>query len=269
MRNSTLPATVASIMSEKPVCLDRDERLDIARALMVSCGIRHLPVEKMGQLVGVVSSHDLIGVPLLRETLVREVMSSPVVSISPSTPTESTLHLLMASRLSCLPVVDREQIVGIVTLSDFVDCAVELLERSDDPRVSFLMTHRPIVTVEVDESLDLAILLMKTKHVRHLPVMRGEEVVGILSDHDVIRTLGQPERETSLERIQRARQVCVGEVMSSNVVSVAPDQSAADAGRLLRRRRVGAAPVLSARRLTGMLTVCDYFQYLASMEPTA
>jgi acetoin utilization protein AcuB len=112
------------------------------------------------------------------------------------------------------------------------------------------------------------LVTMKAERVRHLPVLQGERLVGFISDHDLIRALGAPdETEASLERIQRARSLHVAEVMSAKVVTVKPDDSAARAGELLVRRRIGAAPVLRGQRLVGMLTVCDFFQYLASMSP--
>jgi acetoin utilization protein AcuB len=254
-------------MTERPVCLHPEDRLDIARALMVSCGFRHLPVEGE-RLLGVVSSTDLLAVDLLRETTAREAMSSPVVTAEPDTPTLSALHTLMNREISCLPVVAGGLTVGIVTISDFLRCVSELLAAAGDPSVSSLMTPRPILTVRPDDPLDLALVLIKAGHVRHLPVLAGEHLAGILSDHDLIRALGVRPAKSGIEQSRQARQLRVAEAMTSRVLTARPDQPASALGELLRKRRVGAVPVVRSGRLVGMLSTSDFFQYLLAMMPT-
>jgi CBS domain-containing protein len=104
---------------------------------MVRNKIRHLPVvEGTGTLCGIVTDRDLrhqlfapqmfrsIGtVPveeLLAATPVRNVMSSPVISVGPDTDLQKAARIMAEEKLGSLPVVERGRIVGIVTETDLL-----------------------------------------------------------------------------------------------------------------------------------------------------
>ena len=95
--------------------------------------------------------------------------------------------------------------------------------------------------------------------VRHLPVMRGEEIVGILSDRDVLAAgrqwLGN---DSELGR----RVMVVADAMSTRVSTITVDRPATEAAKTLLRRRVGALPVLRGRELRGMLAVSDFMYWI-------
>src|SRR5262245_49585040 len=104
---------------------------------MVRNKIRHLPVVDRGMLCGMVTDRDLrhqlfrpevfrqIGtVPveeILSKTRVRDVMSSPVISIGPDTEVPEAARIMADGKLGSLPVVDRGHIVGIVTETDLLN----------------------------------------------------------------------------------------------------------------------------------------------------
>lgn len=257
--------TVAALMTGRPIVLSPDERLDIALALMVSCRFRHLPVEKHGRLVGILSLRDLYSVAALRETTAESVMSRRVITVEPGDSMESALQTMLRSRVSCLPVVVDQHAAGIVTVTDFLRHALAALHADGDPPVARLMTPGPLLTVQATDTLDCARSMMRRARVRHLPVMTGERLVGLLSDHDVIAAAGRIADELPLDRDRRAGEVRVCDMMSDRVVTISPDDSAVDVGKVLLRRKLGALPVLRRGRLVGMLSVTDYFHYLLSL----
>jgi acetoin utilization protein AcuB len=102
---------------------------------------------------------------------------------------------------------------------------------------------------------------MKARRVHHLPVVDGERLVGMLSEQDVLGAVGvEPE-------LARKHEVRVRDVMSSPAVQIRTDERLDHAAEILRRRRIGALPVVSGGRLIGVLAVADYFYYLLSLEP--
>lgn len=126
--------TVKEIMVTNVVTLARNDNLDLADDLMAMGRIRHLPVIDQGRVVGVVSQRDLFRSALayalgygekgrktlLRTLRVKEVMSEPPVTVSPQTTIREAARLMVEKRIGCLPVVDGEALVGMVTETDIL-----------------------------------------------------------------------------------------------------------------------------------------------------
>ncbi|HUG38835.1 MAG TPA: CBS and ACT domain-containing protein [Longimicrobiales bacterium] len=113
-----------------------------------SHGIRHLPVLDGGRLAGVVTDKDLRlalrteGTPA--DAAVRDVMTVPAITTSPDTPVESAAQLLIRHHIGCLPVVEDDALVGILTESDLLRAFVELMVgRERHSRIEILAPDRP------------------------------------------------------------------------------------------------------------------------------
>jgi len=126
---------VRDLMSAEVVTLGRDETLDIADRIMSLGRIRHMPVvDGDGRLCGVVSQRDLfrgalataLGLPratqarLLGALLVREVMNPEPITTTPDTPLTEAAEVMLHRKVGCLPVLDGDRLVGILTEADFV-----------------------------------------------------------------------------------------------------------------------------------------------------
>jgi len=119
------------------VTLLPDETAATALALCRERRIRHLPVLREGFLVGIVSDRDLrsatpaLGDPAraaaLQKVLVEDVMATEVVSVHPDDPIEQAANTMRERRIGCLPVLDGDELVGIVTASDVMDALVYLV----------------------------------------------------------------------------------------------------------------------------------------------
>jgi acetoin utilization protein AcuB len=102
-------------------------------------GIRHLPVVENDRVVGIVSERDLrLAAPPLwsdqREELMQtldtkkvgDVMARRVITAGPNTPVEEAARILWENRISCLPIVEDNVLVGILTETDLLRALVEL-----------------------------------------------------------------------------------------------------------------------------------------------
>lgn len=137
-------------------------------------------------------------------------------------------------------------------------------------RVREAMTPSP-VTVTPRTSVSEARRLLHRHRVRHLPVVEGDRLVGILSDRDVMITDRQ--LAESLAALQsdlvdgRYRQI--HSVMRRALFTVTPDTPVPAAARTLADRRIGALPVVERGRLVGILTATDCLRLLQQREAPA
>ncbi len=134
--------SVESIMTPDPVSLSPEDTLGTAHQLMNEKHIHHLPVvDSNNEVVGLISHRDILaasGSTLNQtpsdtsDTPVSKIMATPVVSIPPEAGTLKAAQYIHNSRHGCLPIVDENGLIGIVTEYDFVEVAISLLERRNN-----------------------------------------------------------------------------------------------------------------------------------------
>jgi CBS domain-containing protein len=117
----------------------------------------------------------------------------------------------------------------------------------------------PAATVAPDDSLHIADGTMSLGGVRHLPVLDGRELVGIVSERDILRAPGLLAPVDSLAIDSRAvlKVLRVADVMSSPPLAIRAEASIEEAAALLLAHRVGCLPVLEDGRLAGIVTTSD------------
>ncbi len=138
----TTPNTVADVMTRKIVTVSEKDALEDVQDGMHRLRFRHLPVvDRQGKLVGLLSHGDLLhaSASFLSEREaetnaaifkqpVRRIMEREILTVQPEDPLVQAGRVLLDSKIGCLPVVDAEStLVGIITKSDFIRVALELL----------------------------------------------------------------------------------------------------------------------------------------------
>lgn len=141
---------------------------------------------------------------------VSDVMTRRVVSVTPEATIRHAIRLMLDYHISGLPVIDdKAKLVGIVSEGDFLRRSEIGTERkrsrwlgallgpgepandyvhSHGLKVKEVMTRKPI-TVQEDTPLDQVVHLMESRSVKRLPVVRGEQVVGVVSRANLMRAL--------------------------------------------------------------------------------
>lgn len=123
------------VMSRDVFTLGRNEKLSVADDVMKQKRIRHIPVlDRDGMLCGIITQRDLFRGILLKslgygsraeermlETLaVKDAMHEDVVTTTPDAPLGDVASLMMARKVGCVPVLDGERLVGLISEADFV-----------------------------------------------------------------------------------------------------------------------------------------------------
>jgi CBS domain-containing protein len=251
---------VQVLMTPRPITVKPFETVGAAATIMRTCRVRHLPVVIGTRLAGVLSARDVI--PADQQALVGDVMTAPSHALPSTALVTSACEQMLAHHHSCLPVVDRDALVGIFTATDalrFANVALEAEARETGRKadVAQLMTARPLVTIEPEATLASAWQTMRATNLRHLPVVVQGQVVGMLSDRDVLAAGHDWLRDGG-----DAPAMLVADAMSARVSTIHPERPASEAAARLLRRRFGALPVVRGHELRGMLTVSDFMYWI-------
>jgi CBS domain-containing protein len=118
-------------------------------------------------------------------TKVREVMTDRPRCVTPETPISEAARLMRSEDVGALPILDGEQLAGVVTDRDIV---IRAIAEGKDPRGMPVreVASRELVKVNADEELSSALQLMASQQVRRLPVVDDDgRLVGILAQADV------------------------------------------------------------------------------------
>ena len=137
-------------------------------------------------------------------------------------------------------------------------------------RATDLMT-RNVASVSPDHNIRHAIALMLERQVSGLPVIDNDgHLVGMLTEGDLMRRVGagpaQPDRHQSPENYVRSHSWRVGDVMSTDIVSVDPSCPAARMADLMANRGIKRLPVIDNGRLAGIVSRADLLAVLLGQE---
>ena len=123
-----------------------------------------------------------------------------VWSIPPNASVFEAIQLMADKRVGALMVVDRNELVGVISERDYAREIVLKDRVSRDTPVSAIMTQR-VLYVRPQQTLEECMALMTEKHLRHLPVLDNGRLVGVVSMRDVVKDL-IAEKEFLIEQME-------------------------------------------------------------------
>lgn len=129
--------------------------------------------------------------------------------------------------------------------------------------VSTIMTTN-LVSLKVNDSLEHAERLFKENKIRHIPVVEGERIIGMLSLTDLLRISfadGAFDDENDIETLVY-NMFTIPQVMVKNVHSVSPDTTVKEVAETLAKEEYHALPVVEDEKLVGIVTTTDLINYL-------
>lgn len=267
---------VRDLMRAPVVSVERGDDLALALQLMAWNGLRHLPVLHNGRLVGILSERDLLarrgraGHPSFGK--VDSAMSPEPETIEPQVDLEEASARLVVNKHGCLPVLDGDELIGILTATDLLaemaqvrlepGAAGSLLDRD----VESIMTAHVMAVYEDDPLMEGA-ARMHQYGIRHLPVIDGlDRVVGILSERDVLESVGDL-RHAAEDPTARIGALRIRDAMTREPRTVQRGSPVAEVVGTLAQERFGALPVVDDEgRLQGIVSYVDILRAMRQVS---
>lgn len=248
--------------------LSKDARLQAAEHLMARHRVRDLPVIEAGKLVGLLSERDLLEYRT-RSGVRADWWRAPVAAAMQTSPRtaglddEVDVDRFAAERVEAVPVVERGYLAGMVTAADVLDAEVRANlppVRRFEATAADAMTDHPWTCRPGDSLIDAAKLMVDFE-VRHLPVVDGGELVGMLSDRDIRTVAGDPARFAETGDSSLA----VRDAMTPNPVTVPEHRPLREIATELIEDDIGALPVVDdAGKLVGIVSYVDALRALSA-----
>lgn len=123
-----------------------------------------------------------------------------VYSVEPTVMVLRAIELMCEKNIGGLLITENGKLAGIFTERDYARKLILKGKSSKDTPIGELMTPNPF-TVSPDTSIDQCMQMMTDKHIRHLPVTEGDQLVGMISIGDVVRQVIQ-EQKSIIEHLE-------------------------------------------------------------------
>src|SRR5512142_559459 len=102
-----------------------------------------------------------------------------------------------------------------------------------------------LITITKDERMTMAKKILKEKNIRHLPVVDGKKLVGLVTNMDIRKAEASPATSLEIRELHYLLDsITVGELMTRNVLTLSPDISVEEATTLLHDNKIGCLPVV-------------------------
>lgn len=242
---------VIQIASKNTIfCRDSDTIKSVVEKI-VSSGHRRVPIMSKHGIVGIVTKSDILDAFLRREDFDQKI--SDIMTRDPITcsKTESIGHALQKFKLSRrggFPVIDKKDLVGMVSERDIVK---HLAEVETGMMIKDIMTRKPFIVQPNISVYDCMKIMVNTKY-RRLPVVDSGSVIGIVTAEDLLtyvhsKDYNLADLDEPLEKIVR-----------SEVVTINEDADISEAVSIMEKNGIGGVVVVSGdNKLEGIVTERD------------
>jgi acetoin utilization protein AcuB len=133
-------------------------------------------------------------------------------------------------------------------------------------RVQDIMTVAPI-SVPRTTALSAARDSMREQRIRHLLVMEGERLVGVVTDRDIRLNSASPATSLSVwELTFLLDRLTVGDIMTAPAITIRASEDIAEAARVMIQHRIGCLPVVAGGEIVGSVTETDLLSVVANLE---
>jgi acetoin utilization protein AcuB len=126
---------------------------------------------------------------------------------------------------------------------------------------------KEVITIDVDDSMQQAIKLLKQHNIRMLPVMKNEKLVGIITDRDLKRASASDATTLDVhELLYLVSKIKVKDIMTRDPITVPPDFTVEETAEILLKHKISGVPVVDqAAKLVGTITQTDLLRVLISL----
>jgi CBS domain-containing protein len=214
---------------------------------------------RMSRRSGIVTETDLIRKVLAKGmdpslAMVDQIMTSPLLTITPDRPMLDASHLMETNHVRYLCVSDKDDIVGIISMRDlarhFVDSEGGPIHDLDNVyRPLSVLMRTTMETMASERTVLEAAQTMAEKRIGSLLVREAGEMVGIVTETDVVRRV--------IAARLPASSTSVGAVMNYPLIQIDINRTVRDASRLMAEQRIRHLVVTDENKVVGLLSVRD------------
>jgi CBS domain-containing protein len=214
---------------------------------------------RMSRKSGIVTETDLIRKVLAKGidpslAKVDQIMTSPLLTITPDRPMLDASHLMEANHIRYLCVSDKDEIVGIISMRDlarhFVDSEGSPIRDLDNVyRPLSVLMRTTMETIASERTVLEAAQAMAEKRIGSLLVIEAGVMVGIVTETDVVRRV--------IAARLPASSTSVGAVMNYPLIQIDINRTVRDASRLMAEQRIRHHAVTEENKVVGLLSVRD------------
>ncbi len=262
---------IDEVMSKGIFTVRKDQTIEDALRLMNKHKISRLPVisaSDNNKLVGIITEKDMAtkiasskyeDLPL-SHMRVSTIMTPNVITASKDDAKVVVLKVMVDNHIGGIPIVDGEEIIGMVTKTDFLK-DMDLDVYKDTP-IKDIMTRR-VVTVNPDDRIVHARRLMIDKHISRLVVVNSGVIVGIITAKDMAKTIIDFKKRVP-EKYQenQIRNLFVQEVMSQTIETTTKETSIADVADVMVTKEFSGMPVSENNKVQGIVSKTDILRFV-------
>jgi CBS domain-containing protein len=225
---------------------------------------------------------------------VRDIMSTRVVSVAPDASVLEAIRLMLQKHISGLPVIDQAgALVGVVTEGDFLRRAETGTERKRPRWLEFLMGPRRLadeyvqahgrkvedvmtrepVSIAEDAGLDEVVRIMERRRIKRLPVVRGTQVVGIVSRANMLHALASlgaaapPPAKTDVAIRQQLLEELDKQTWAPvALIDVAVKDGVVELWGTITEQAQGEALEVCAKNITGVKSIVSHLTWVEPMS---
>ena len=269
---------IKDIMSSKVVVVDKDQNIHDALKLMKKHKVSRLPVvntnhENERALVGIITEKDIAlrlgssryGNMAPSHFYISTVMSPDPITLKSNENLGNAAKIMIENKIGGIPIVDNDDIVGIVTKTDFIKTCQGI------PYNKMYIKDKMqtnVMTVSPEDRLVHARRILIDEDIGRLPVMSGDGLEGILTAKDIASSMISF-RKVVPDKYQaaRIRNLLVEDIMTQNVRTIDEGATIADASTTMIDEDFSGIPVIDdTRKITGMITKTDLMNLIVESE---
>ena len=263
--------TIDKVMAKDIVTVRKDQTVSDALKLMRKHKISRLPAisSKTNELVGIVTEKDIATkiasakyeeVPL-SHMRISTIMTGDAITGAPSDSKVKILKLMVDNHIGGIPIIDDNDIVGMVTKTDFLR-NVDTKPYDETP-IKDIMTNR-VITVSPDDRLVHARRLMIDNDVARLVVVNSGLIMGIITAKDMAKTIVEfKERVPEKYQHTQIRNLFVQEVMSQTIETTTKDATIAQVANIMVSKEFSGMPVSDDKnKVQGIVSKSDILRYV-------
>ncbi|MFC1781476.1 CBS domain-containing protein [Planctomycetota bacterium] len=244
---------VDQMMSKDVSTISPNETVASAAIMMTEKNISCIVVVDNGDICGILTETDLLKKKVIEaednpKIKVKDVMSSPAETASSYLSVLEAGRIMEAKNIKRLPILNEQKLVGIVTQTDVTRILTSYGMWRD---ISEIMS-RDVSSIERNSNITQATQLMSLQKISSIIVMENDEVLGILTEKDLLNRVVALNKNPYNTKIE--------EVMTSPIISVSPNYSIFSASRKMETMHVRRLVVIKDKKLCGIVTQTDIFR---------